>query len=129
MSRQPQPSFRPPEEEEPAVPLDPDIAKARNVYIRDNITIIEAMKNAGKSKEEIDAKVPRFIKDYPALYKMLMKGGSANDGSLKTMLAMLEKMGEGQLTQHQASVIVGQRLHDVFIKPKMDQMERKEPEN
>jgi hypothetical protein len=35
-------------------------------------------------------------------------------------------MGEAQLSQHQASVIVGQRLHDVFIKPKMPDMERKE---
>ena len=33
------------------------------------------------------------------------------------MLAMLERMGTGDMTQDQASVIVGQRLYDTFIKP------------
>jgi hypothetical protein len=39
---------------------------------------------------------------------------------------MLEKMGSEELTQHQASVIVGQRLHDVYIKPRIPEMERKD---
>jgi hypothetical protein len=42
------------------------------------------------------------------------------------MLAMLEKMGNSELDQNQASVIVGQRLHDVYIKPKMEHMVRKD---
>ena len=116
----------PPQEEEAAIPLEPAVAKERSVFIRENIKKIETLRAAGKSKEEIDAEIPSFIEDYPSLYKMIMKTGATSDGSLKTMLSMLEKMGEAQLSQHQASVIVGQRLHDVFIKPKMPDMERKE---
>jgi hypothetical protein len=49
-----------------------------------------------------------------------MGGVGLNDPSLRTMISMLEKMGTGELSQHQASVIVGQRLHDKFIKPALD---------
>jgi len=35
---------------------------------------------------------------------------------LTTMIAMLDRMGEGSLTQHQASMIVGQRLFDKLKK-------------
>jgi hypothetical protein len=57
---------------------------------------------------------------------MVMNKDGYNEGSLKTMLAMLEKMGSGDLTQHQASSIVGERLSDVYIKPKIPEMERKD---
>ena len=36
------------------------------------------------------------------------------------MLSMLEKMGSSELSQHQASVIVGQRLYDNYVKPAVD---------
>jgi hypothetical protein len=39
------------------------------------------------------------------------------------MLAMLDRMGSGQLNQHEASVIVGQRVFDAFVKP-MDEGQR-----
>jgi hypothetical protein len=84
------------------------------------------MKAEGKSKEEIQRECAPFVTDYPSLFKMVMKTDGYNEGSLKTMLAMLERMGSGELTQHQASVIVGQRLHDVYIKPKVPDMEVKE---
>jgi hypothetical protein len=87
---------------------------------------VKALQEQGKSKEEIQEEVARFAADYPALFKMLTNTNGYNEGSLRTMIAMLERMGTGQLSQDQASVIVGQRLHDVFIKPKMDAMERKE---
>jgi hypothetical protein len=54
---------------------------------------------------------------FPALFKMLFKIDINNEASLRTMLAMLERMGTGDMTQDQASVIVGQRLYDTFIKP------------
>jgi hypothetical protein len=44
-----------------------------------------------------------------------------DNASFRTMLAMLDRMGSGDLTQHQASVIVGQRLHDTYIKPQLDE--------
>lgn len=120
---QPRPSFQPPPPEEEAIPLEPDVARARSDYIKSNIDKIIKLKQEGKNKEEIQEMFERFIVDYPALFKMVMSP-NYNEGSLKTMMAMLEKMGSGELTQHQASVIVGQRLHDVYIKPKVDEIER-----
>lgn len=120
------PSFRPPPEEPPAPPLEPAIAKARASYIKANVEKVNTLKAQGKSKEEIHEEVPRFAADYPALFKMLINTENYNEASLRTMIAMLERMGTGQLTQDQASVIVGQRLHDTYIKPKMDSMEQKD---
>jgi len=125
MSQPPRPSFQPPKEEQ-AIPLEPDVAKARSVYVRSNLNKVLAMKADGKTKEEIEKELPRFVGGYPSLFKMVMNEGGYNEGSLKTMLAMLEKMGSGDLTQHQASAIVGERLSDVYIKPKIPEMERKE---
>ena len=120
---QPRPSFQPPPPEEEAIPLEPGVARARSDYIKSNIDKIIKLKQEGKNKEEIQEMFERFIVDYPTLFKMVMSP-NYNEGSLKTMMAMLEKMGSGELTQHQASVIVGQRLHDVYIKPKVDEIER-----
>ena len=111
--------------EEPAIPLDPSVAHARNIYIREQIAKIQAMKQEGKSKEEMKEAVGRFAEDYPQLFKLLTSGDAYNENSLRTMLAMLEKMGTGELTQHQASVIVGQRLHDTYIKPAIDEENKK----
>lgn len=114
-----------PPEEEPAIPIDAITAKSRSEDLKLNIEKIKTLRAEGKTKEEIQKEVSRFADDYPALFKMLFST-DLQQGSLNTMIAMLEKMGTGELSQHQASVIVGQRLHDVFIKPKISEMERKE---
>jgi len=119
----PTPPFRPPEEEK-AVPLEPDVAKARFIYVKAQIERLKEMKSAGKTQDEIEQELKRFAEDYPGLFKMLMRSEAYNEGSLKTMLALLERMGTGDMTQHQASVVVGQRLHDVYIKPIIPDMER-----
>ena len=106
--------------EEPAIPLDPSVAHARNIYIREQIAKVKALKEQGKSKEEIKEEVGRFAEDYPQLFKMLLTSDPSNEASLRTMLSMLEKMGTGEMTQHQASVIVGQRLYDKYVKPAID---------
>lgn len=111
--------------EEPAIPLDPSVAHARNIYIREQISKIQSMKEEGKTKEEIKESVGRFVEDYPQLFKLLTSGDGFNESSLRTMLAMLEKMGTGELSQHQASVIIGQRLHDTYIKPAIDEENKK----
>ncbi len=116
------PPRRPPQlpKEEPAVPLEPAVAKARTTYVRDMLQKIVQLKAEGKTEFEIRDQVERFAEDYPQLFKKIMTDGM-DDPSLRTMLAMLERMGKGELTQHQASVIVGQRLHDTYIKPRLDE--------
>jgi hypothetical protein len=112
-------------EEEEAIPIQPEIASARSVFIKSNVDKIHTMKAEGKTKDEIQEVCEGFAKEYPTLFKMMFSD-SYNMGSLKTMITMLEKMGTGEMTQHQASVVVGQRLHDVYIKPRIPNMERKE---
>jgi hypothetical protein len=105
--------------EEPAVPLEPGVAKARATYVRNAVDKIFAGKRAGKSNEEIEEEVALFAKDYPFLFKKVLAMESPNDPNLRTMIAMLEGMGRGDLTQDQASGIVGQRLYDRYIKPNL----------
>ena len=115
----------PPPKEEPAIPIEPALAAARSSYIKSNIDKVKALKEEGKTKDEIQKAVPEFMNKYPSLLKMILSD-NYNEGSLRTMMTMLEKMGTSELTQHQASVIVGQRLHDVYIKPRIPEMERKD---
>ena len=112
---------RPPQlpKEEPAIPIDPSVAKARATYVRDMVVKIEGLRIEGKNEEEIRQTVGRFAEDYPALFKKVLAGEADQDGTLRTMIVMLERMGNGQLSQDQASVIVGQRLYDKHIKPKL----------
>lgn len=102
--------------EEEAIPLEPAVAKARSAYVRSMITKIKELKAEGKTQDEIQSSVERFAADYPGLFKIVMRS-DIEEASLNTMLTMLDKMGSGEVTQHQASVVVGQRLHDIYIKP------------
>jgi hypothetical protein len=96
-------------------PLDFD-PKVRATFVRFNIEKVENLLKEGKSVEEIKALCPDFATRYKNLFEMITMPGGYNQQSLKTMLAMLDRMGEGELTQHQASVIVGERLANTYIK-------------
>ena len=100
------------------VPIDPDLAKARATYVRDMTEKINALRRQGSTLDTIKEATGTFSTQYPGLFKMILED-SYNDSSLRTMLALLDRMGTGQMSQHQASVVVGQRLHDIYIKPKM----------
>jgi hypothetical protein len=108
-------------DEEPAVPIEPAVAAARSVFIKKNIEIVKTLKEEGKlmGEAEQDPRLTQFVASYPALFKMLFKIDINNEASLRTMMALLERMGSGQMTQDQASVVVGQRLYDTFIKTKI----------
>jgi hypothetical protein len=111
-------------EEPPAIPLEPEEAASRTVFINDNIRVIRQLKSQGKSADEIEKEVPLFARDYPAVYKMVLKinlESEKESAPLRTMIAMLDRMGKGQMTQDQASGVVGQRLYDTYIKPNIDE--------
>ena len=91
-------------------------AKARAIYVRDTIKLIETYRAEGRNFDEIKTLVPTFYRDYKNLFEMVTNTNGYSKESLNTMLAMLDRMGSGDLTQHQASVIVGKRLADKFIK-------------
>jgi hypothetical protein len=97
-------------------PLDFD-PKTRAQYVRDSIAQLEDYQKQGLSPEQIKDKMPMFVRDYKNLFEMVTNTRGYNKQDLKTMLAMLDQMGAGNLTQHQASVIVGKRLAEQYIKP------------
>ena len=94
--------------------------KERAKYVRDSVVLIEKYQQEGLTTEQIKEKVPTFVRDYKNLFDMITMP-NYNKQNLRTMLAMLDRMGSGELTQHQASVIVGQKLADTYIKPNLPQ--------
>ena len=97
-------------------PLDFDPA-TRALYVRECVKQIEEYQAQGLNFDEIKTKVPTFARDYKNLFEMITNPRGYNKQDLKTMLAMLDRMGKGELSQHQASVIVGKRIADQYIKP------------
>lgn len=99
-------------------------AKARSVYIRAMVKRCEEFQSQGLNVESIKEKLPEFARDYPTLFETVTSSDPYHKTSLRTMLAMLDRMGDGNLSQHQASVIVGERLLQTFVKPQMSQQPR-----
>lgn len=108
-------------DEEPAIPIEPAVAAARTTYVKAKIEVVKALKTDGMTQPEVQQhpEVKDFAEKYPALFKMLFKIDINNEASLRTMLAMLERMGSGDMTQDQASTVVGQRLYETYIKSKI----------
>ena len=90
-------------------------ASTRSIYVKDMVTKALSYKGAGDSVQIIKQRLPEFVRDYPHLFEMIMDPGHDKQ-ILGTMIAMLDRMGEGSLSQHQASMIVGQRIFDKLKK-------------
>ena len=87
----------------------------RATYIRTMLKDITNWINQKMSEKDIRQKVPEFVELYPELFKKIMKGNDLEP--VQNMLAMLDRMGDGRLSQHQASVIVGKNLADRYVMP------------
>lgn len=61
--------------------------------------------------------IKTFAENYPELFKKIV--GQKDLTPIRSMLAMLDRISSGQLTTHQASVIVGQQLVDRYVKPQL----------
>ncbi len=97
--------------------LDYDPA-VRARYIRAMLQDIARWMAAGDSEESIRQRVPEFVEQYPELFKKLMNRQDLSP--IQSMLAMLDRMSDGQLSQHQASVIVGKKLVDRYVTPQLN---------
>lgn len=104
-------------EEPPPPPLLPDQARDRTVFIRDNIKIVESLRNEGKSFDEMKDAAKEFANNYPHLFIMVSSKDGYNKETLDTMLKMMDKMASSSLTQHNASIKVGEHLMKTFVKP------------
>lgn len=94
------------------------LPKERAVIVRESIKTVERMRAEGFADSAIEKEVETFKKQFPFLYEMVMRP-SYDKGTLKSMLAMLDKMGDGSLSQHQASMVVGERLVEKYVKPNL----------
>lgn len=91
-------------------------AAARSLNVKQTIEHILRWKADGKGAQEIEQLIPTFVQEYPTLFHKVFEPG-VDMNMLKSMLALLDRMGQNNLSQHQASVIVGQRLAEKFIRP------------
>ena len=97
--------------EEPAPPpLEPNEAKDRAVFIRNNIATVERLRDEGKSFEIMKEAAPEFSENYPHLFIMVSTKDGYNKETLDTMLAMMDKMATAKVSQHDASIKVGTHL-------------------
>jgi hypothetical protein len=73
-----------------------------------------------ESIETIKSAFPEFAEQFPSLLEMLTRPQGFDDASLGMMIKMLDKMGAGQASQHEASIQVGQHLVTKYVKPQVD---------
>jgi hypothetical protein len=89
----------------------------RAAYIRKMLNDINAWISQGLSNEDVREKASDFIELYPELFKKIINGQDLTP--VQNMLEMLDRMGEGRISQHQASVIVGKKLVDRYVTPQL----------
>ena len=93
------------------------LPKERAAFVRSMVGTIANLREQGKSVEQIQEQFPEFAREYKNLFETITSPSGYDKQNLKVMLAMLDRIGDGQLTQHQASVIVGKKLADQYITP------------
>lgn len=89
----------------------------RATEIRDMMREIPREMERGKTETQLKQQFQTYSEKYPELFKKIVSKSDLTP--IRSMLAMLDRIGDGSLTTHQASVIVGQRLVDRFVKPQL----------
>lgn len=93
-------------------PLDFDPA-ARSTFLKGAVEKIVTMKRAGKTETEIRADNTELFERYPELAKTLLSSDDLTP--LVAMIGMLDRMSTGDISHHNASVVVGKALADRFL--------------
>jgi hypothetical protein len=86
-------------------------------YVRSMLQDIALWMSHGDSEQTIKERVPEFVELYPELFKKVIHKQDLSP--IQSMLAMLDRMAEGNLSQHQASVIIGKKLVDRYVTPQL----------
>ena len=92
--------------------------RERAAFIREMISVLVPLVRAGKLEHELKIAYPTYAERYPELFKKIVTKQDLTP--LNTMVAMLDRMGDGSISQHQASIIVGQRLVDRYVTPQLN---------
>jgi len=99
-----------------ARPLEYDPSE-RATYIRTALRDIARWMADGESEDAIRQRIPDFVEGYPELFKKIIHRQDLSP--IQKMLTMLDRMAEGRLSQHQASIAVGKTLVDRFVTPQL----------
>jgi|UniRef100_A0A6C0DHZ1 hypothetical protein len=98
-------------------------ATERSAFVKDHIEKISKMLKDRHSMDDVKSVFPEFCEQYPNILEMISRPGGYDQRSLDLMIRMLEKMGEGRASQHEASIQVGQHLLNAYVKPQLDSTE------
>jgi hypothetical protein len=88
--------------------------KERSRYVRAMVARVLEYRRERKTPDEIKERLPEFTEQYKNLFEMITAPEGFDQRNLDIMLAMLDRMGSGGLSQHEASVIVGKRLFEQY---------------
>jgi hypothetical protein len=97
-------------DEPPPPPLKPDEARSRHIFIRDNIKIVEQLRDSGASFDTMKEAASEFANNFPHLFIMVSSKDGYDKQTLQTMLTMIDKMANTSISQHDASIKVGEHL-------------------
>lgn len=89
--------------------------RERAIYVKERVYEVRRLRALGKNDIEIKEALGDFVEKYPELFRMAVEP-RFDERQFNLMLGLLDKMAGG-MSQHQASVIVGQSLADKFINP------------
>jgi len=89
--------------------------KQRAAYIKERVEEVRRLRRLGQNDIQIKAAMGTFVDQYPTLFQMAV-APNFDTRQLDMMLGVMDKMSGG-MSQHQASVIVGQSLVNKFVKP------------
>ncbi len=90
-------------------------AKDRATYVEQQVKTIRSLVALHKTDSEIKEHVGTFPTEYPTLFEYALKP-NFDESNFRIMLGLLNRMGDKSMSQHQASVIVGQRMADRYIR-------------
>lgn len=93
-------------------PLDFD-ATERSSFLKTEVNRVIVMKSEGKSEEFIRSAVPEMVERYPELFRKIISGEEITP--LLGMIALLDKIGAGEVSHHGASVAVGRALAERYM--------------
>lgn len=92
--------------------LDFDPAE-RSISVKQNILRMVEMMRIGKTEQQIREELAPFVEQYPELFKKVLSNDDLTP--LQNMMNLMDRMAAGSLSQHDASVIVGQGLARAYI--------------
>ena len=85
----------------------------RALTVKQNILKMVEMMRVGKTEKQIREELAPFVEQYPELFKKVLSNDDLTP--LQNMMNLMDRMAAGSLSQHDASVIVGQGLAQAYI--------------